>query len=120
LLCLTSDLWPLTSDSVAVFEAFVLEPEDVEIEFIALEQVFVFVCPPAALRILFRPRGFSFVATCSRFIGVLWIVAGDEVVEVGAFQRILKPASLLIKEQILKSTDLSGRLEMCVVALNFD
>jgi hypothetical protein len=54
----------------AVFEAFVFEPEDVEVQFVALGYLFV----SEALEAL----GFL------SLVAVLWIVARNEIVEVAA------------------------------------
>src|SRR6266516_706831 len=66
----------------AVFEAFVFEPEDVKVEFVALGSFFVGEA--------FEALGlFSLVA-------VLWIVAGDEVVEIAALQWIFFKSEMLV------------------------
>ena len=64
-----------------VFKAVVLEPEDVEAELVALKEVVITVGTPAALRVRLGPRRLPVVA-------VRGVVAGDELVEVGALQGV--------------------------------
>ena len=78
----------------AVFERFVFEPEDVEVELVALQQVVIIVNAPATLRVLIRPRRRPFVS-------VLWIIASDEIVKVGAFERVLLESEMLVGAKIV-------------------
>jgi hypothetical protein len=71
---LISDVRSLTSDP-AVFETFVFEPEDVEVEFVALEQVLI---AEALEALAFFP-----------LVAALRIVAGEEIVEVAAVEGFL-------------------------------
>lgn len=63
------------------FEAFVFEPKDIEARLIAADQFVIVVGAPAAVGILLGPGRLALVA-------VLRVVAGDEFVEVFAFQRM--------------------------------
>jgi hypothetical protein len=62
--------WQCRGKVGAVFERFVFEPKNVEIQFVALQELFVAKA--------FEAFGFF------SFVAILWIVAGDEVVEVAA------------------------------------
>ena len=62
---------------VGIFEAFIFEPEDVEAQFIPLEQFFIRKGAPPALRIFWRPCWFSVKP-------IFGAVALNKFVEVGS------------------------------------
>ena len=78
----------------AVFEGFVFQPENIQVDLVAFDQVFVFVGSPAAFLVLLRPGGLSFVA-------VLWIVAGDEVIEITALEGVFFEGEMQVGAQVV-------------------
>lgn len=68
--------------AVGVFQGFVAQPEDVQVDLIASGQLVVGEGPPAAGGVGFGPGGRAFVA-------VGGVEAGDKVVQVGAGQGVL-------------------------------
>src|SRR5881397_2571914 len=66
---------------VVGFQAFVFEPEDVEAGLIACEDLVELVRAPTAIRVLFGPGGAALVDVPS-------LVAGNELVEVGALEAL--------------------------------
>ncbi len=70
-----------------VFEGFVFEPEDVEVDLVAFDEVVV----GEAL------EAFAFGA----LVAVLGVVAGDEVVEIGALQLVFFQREVLVGSEIV-------------------
>ena len=66
---------------VGFFQGFVKQPEDVEVGIVSLQHLVVFVATPAAFGSFFRPDAIA-------AIGALGVVAFDELVQVGSFQRV--------------------------------
>lgn len=68
---------------LAVFERIIFEPEDVEVGFIAFDDLVVVKGSPAAVGVLvFRP------ILTSLFAGIFGFIEVDELVEVGSLERV--------------------------------
>ena len=79
---------------VGFFQAFVSEPKDVKAGLVAVDELFVVVCAPAAVRILFLPRRCPLIA-------VLGVVALNELVEIFSLQRIGLEGKVLVGSEIV-------------------
>jgi hypothetical protein len=60
---------------------------------------------------------FSLVAACSRFIGVLCVIAGHKIIEVGAFQRIFFQREVFVSAQVVNPEFLCPRFFGCRFAV---
>ncbi len=67
---------------VCVFEAFVAEPGDIEAQLVAFLQILITEATEAF--------------GCLALVAVLHVIAGDEVIEIGAFERVCFEREVLV------------------------
>jgi len=88
---------------LALLEALVFDPEDVQVQFVALRKLLVGEGPPAAVRVLLRPRLLTLVP-------VLRVEALDELVQVLADEWILLEREVLVGAEVVDPEPLGPRL----------
>src|SRR5436190_15074231 len=77
-----------------VLEALVAQPEQVEAELVARQDLVVAIWPPASVRRLLGPRRFALMTLAQA-------VTGDEIVEVGPGHRALLEREVLVRPKII-------------------
>ena len=81
---------------VAVFQAAVFEPEDVEVQFVPFKDLVVGEAAPTAVGVLMlRPIAAAFGVWLARFVEF------DELVQVGAFEWIGLEREVLVGAEVL-------------------
>lgn len=78
----------------AVFDGLVLEPGEVEVEFVAFFELRPVVRAPAAVRIVFAPRRLALVERAGA-------IAGVEIIEVGEGDRLLFEGKMEVGAQVI-------------------
>ena len=85
-----------------VFQRFIPQPEDVEIDLVACQQFIICEGPPAAIEFVLRPRG-------DALMSILRIEARHKFIKVSTCKRILFQCKVDIGAQIVNSQRLRPR-----------
>jgi hypothetical protein len=88
---------------VCVCQVLVLDPEEIEAEFVAFKQVLVFVAAPPAFGIVLASYGLALVHAAR-------LVAFHEFVEIAALDRLLFQGEVLVRAQVVDPESVGPRL----------